>query len=986
MAATKLLVVDDNPTMRQIFALSLRTVGYEVVEAADGAETLAQAETERPDLILLDLSLPDSDGLELADRLRALPGAAHTPIVAVAGFLSKLEVAQIQQRFEDYLLKPVDPAELVRRVGLLAPPRKEEAPIASRPRVLLVDDSPTQLKLTRLHLEQAGYHVTTAANGAEALALARQAPPDVIVSDVLMPELDGFQLCLAVRRDPALAEVPVVLYSAAYIDAQDREFARSLGASAYLTQEIEPAALLEAVAAARRVPPPPGHEADAATAARYLQRVVRQLEEQAARNADLARRLAWREAQLAALAGLADALQVAQDAPRTIEHLLEHTLDAIGVSRAIAYLLTPEGRLAPALTVGLPSAILASLADDRELTAYLAAALADREPVVVAAAAGPDPRAAALLAHLSAESALVLPLSGATGQPVGLLVSVVKDVGAVNGQILLYRALATHLAQAIEAVQAYANLERSRQWLASVLEAVPSGISFIDREGRVLLRNPAAAALLGQPASRTPGESVGPITSPFTMPDGSPVPEPERPYLRALTTGQPVFNAERALTRPDGRRAIVSVNAAPVHDASGEIVGVVTTITDITDRKHAEETLRETNAQLARALEELRRAQDQLVQQERLRALGAMASGIAHDFNNALAPLLGYSELLLYRPDLWQDLNRVTEFLELIHTSAQDAARIVSRLREFYREREASEAMQPIAADTLLAQVVALTQPRWRDQALAEGRTILVETAMQPTPMLLGDEASLREALINLVFNAVDALPMGGTIMLRARAMGEGVVLEVSDTGTGMTEEVRRRCLEPFFTTKGERGTGLGLAMVYGVVQRHGGQLEIESAPGQGTTVRIHLPSTPPPAPAAPAAAAPPSAQRPLRVLVVDDEPLVRAVLTEYLTGDGHQVTTAANGAEALALFRAGTFDLVITDLAMPGLTGDRLAAAIKALAPHTPVVLSSGFGDSVQAPAGRPLNVDARLDKPAKLDALRQVIAAVTRAAPPQA
>jgi PAS domain S-box-containing protein len=976
MAAAKVLVVDDNPTMRKRFVLVLHTAGYEVVDAADGAETLARAEAERPDLILLDLSLPDIDGLELAERLRALPGAAHTPIIAVSGFLSRIDLAQLQQVFEDYLLKPVDPAELVRRVGRLVPPRKEEAPVASRPRVLLVDDSPTQLKLTRLYLEQAGYVVSTAANGAEALALARQAPPAVIVADVLMPELDGFQLCLAVRRDPALAGVPVVLYSAAYIDAEDREFARSLGASAYLTQEIEPAALLEAVAAARRVPPP-GREADAATAARYLQRVVRQLEEQAIRNADLARRLAWREAQLAALAGLADALQVAQDAPRTIEQLLEHTLDAIGVSRAIAYLLTPEGRLAPALTVGLPSAILTSLAENRELTAYLAAALADREPVVVAAAAGPDPRAAALLAYLSAESALVLPLSGATGQPVGLLVSVAEDVAAVNGQLLLYRALATHLAQAIEAIQAYANLERSRQWLASVLETVPSAISFIDRAGRVLLRNPAAAALLGQPASRTYGESVGPITSPFTMPDGSPVSEAERLYRRVLTTGQPVFNAERALLSPDGRRAIVSINAAPVRETTGDIIGVVTAITDITDRKHAEEALRETNAQLARALEELQRAQAQLVQQERLRALGAMASGIAHDFNNVLAPLLGYSELLLYRPDLWQDLDRVTEFLELIHTSAQDAASIVSRLREFYREREASQPLQPIAADALLAQVVALTQPRWRDQALAEGREITVLTDVQPTPPVLIDEHDLREALINLVFNAVDALPTGGTITLRARGANGSVVLEVSDTGIGMTEEVRRRCIEPFFTTKSERGTGLGLAMVYGVVQRHGGRLEIESAPGQGTTVRIHLPAVQPTTPT-PATAAPPPAQRSLRVLVVDDEPGVRAVLTEYLTGDGHHVTPAANGDEGLALFQAGTFDLVITDLAMPGLTGDRLAAAIKAFSPHTPVVLSTGFGSSLAPSQGRPLAVDAVLPKPATLDALRQVIAAV--------
>ncbi len=253
MAATKLLVVDDNPTMRQIFALSLRTVGYEVVEAADGAETLAQAETERPDLILLDLSLPDSDGLELADRLRALPGAAHTPIVAVAGFLSKLEVAQIQQRFEDYLLKPVDPAELVRRVGLLAPPRKEEAPIASRPRVLLVDDSPTQLKLTRLHLEQAGYHVTTAANGAEALALFRAGTFDLVITDLAMPGLTGDRLAAAIK---ALAPHTPVILSSGFGDSVQAPAGRPLNVDARLDKPAKLDALRQVIAAVTRAAPP----------------------------------------------------------------------------------------------------------------------------------------------------------------------------------------------------------------------------------------------------------------------------------------------------------------------------------------------------------------------------------------------------------------------------------------------------------------------------------------------------------------------------------------------------------------------------------------------------------------------------------------------------------------------------------------------------------------------------------------------------------
>ena len=224
----------------------------------------------------------------------------------------------------------------------------------------------------------------------------------------------------------------------------------------------------------------------------------------------------------------------------------------------------------------------------------------------------------------------------------------------------------------------------------------------------------------------------------------------------------------------------------------------------------------------------MKQTQQNIIQQERLRALGQMASGIAHDFNNALTPILGFSELLLKRSEGLDDRDTVERYLRMMNMAAQDAATVVgnSRLREFYRKREEGENFAPASLHDLVGQAISLTQPRWKDEAQAKGITIKMETDLQEVPLIIGDESELREALTNLVFNAVDAMPDGGTITLRTRRDGNQVVLEVSDTGTGMTEEVRQRCLDPFFTTKGAHTssrTGMGLAMVYGIVQRHEG-------------------------------------------------------------------------------------------------------------------------------------------------------------------
>jgi CheY-like chemotaxis protein len=401
------------------------------------------------------------------------------------------------------------------------------------------------------------------------------------------------------------------------------------------------------------------------------------------------------------------------------------------------------------------------------------------------------------------------------------------------------------------------------------------------------------------------------------------------------------------------------------------------------DQLHARLRVAERILGLQRELVQLELSQQQIVQQERLRALGEMASGIAHDFSNALSSVVGFSSLLLEHPTELDDREKVLQRLKLIHTAGLGAAQLVRRLREFCRHREEGEAFLAVDVNDVVRTALALTEPRWKAQAQAAGVSIHIESDLATVPSVDGNVSELRDALMNLIFNAVDAMPQGGTLRITttADAGRTPVLVTVKDTGAGMTDEVRRRCLEPFFTTKGERGTGLGLAMAYGIIQRHRGTFDIESQPGQGTTFRIRLPARSHRSTATRSTSAS-TPSRPLRVLVVDDEPLMRQVMSECLMGDGHAVETAPNGRQGLQRFQSGRFDVVVTDRAMPEMNGLELAAAIKQTALRKPVVIMlSGFGDELDTAGAPPPGVDLVVGKPVTLEKLRDVLAMAVEA-----
>jgi signal transduction histidine kinase len=396
-----------------------------------------------------------------------------------------------------------------------------------------------------------------------------------------------------------------------------------------------------------------------------------------------------------------------------------------------------------------------------------------------------------------------------------------------------------------------------------------------------------------------------------------------------------------------------------------------------------------------KAYEELRTTQQVVVQQERLRALGQMASGVAHDVNNALSPIVAYSELLLSTlPDLPETAR---QYLQTINRSGEDIAHIVARMREFYRRRSDTEQLMKVNLNQIIEEVIELTRPRWRDVSQRQGISIQIQKELEPKlPLLLSEPSDLREALINLIFNAVDALPHGGTVTLASRSLSlpaslpDGTAerrlqVEVRDNGVGMDERIRQRCLEPFFSTKAQRGgTGLGLAMVYGMMQRHDGNIEIDSVPGRGTCVRLTFPMREKALPAAPAPIPEGKHRRSLKVLCIDDEVQVRQLLNDCLGHCHHHVELANSGKQGLELFRAAKrqrkpFEAVITDLGMPDVDGHQVARAIKAESPHTPIIMMTGWGTMMKEDGETAPEVDALVGKPPRMRELNDLLLRLT-------
>ncbi len=505
----------------------------------------------------------------------------------------------------------------------------------------------------------------------------------------------------------------------------------------------------------------------------------------------------------------------------------------------------------------------------------------------------------------------------------------------------------------------------------SVFQNAFEGIFQLDPEGNYVAANPALARILGYDTAEELQADMEEENLNFYV-----VPERYAEFRRLLQEEGIVTGFESEVVRRDGSRIWISENAVPVRDQAGQVVGYEGFAVDITERLTASETLTQTRTDLEASREELRVAQTQATEAERLRALGAMVNGIAHDFNNSLWMILGYSELLQKLCKTKPVAPEFIEHVDIIVKASLDAVETITRLTDFQKPSEPSSALAPLNLNEVIERALNFTRPRWETESRGHGIPIEVESDLGKLGAITGSAAELCELFTHLILNSVDAMPQGGRITIQTREFAHQIEVTFADSGIGMTPEVRRRCLDPFFTTKGGRSSGVGLSVVNGTIERHGGKLLLETAPGRGAKFTFAFPVAvaTPAAPREPAA----SSRRPLRILAVDDHPVQTELLAHALGNEGHIVSTANNGRDAIELFDSEYFDLVITDRAMPGMSGDQVAAAIKAREPLTPVIMLTGLGRISEEEEDLSEFVDLLLAKPASLKDLQAAICKV--------
>jgi PAS domain S-box-containing protein len=432
---------------------------------------------------------------------------------------------------------------------------------------------------------------------------------------------------------------------------------------------------------------------------------------------------------------------------------------------------------------------------------------------------------------------------------------------------------------------------------------------------------------------------------------------------------------ERTFIRKDGSKIAVLVDDIILKNSKGEITGIRTTLQDISERKRNEIALYESNEALENALSELKETQKQVLQQERLRALGQMASGIAHDINNSLTPILGYIDIMLEDERI---VGIAGEELKKINVASRDIRRTIQRMKEFYRPKSEVDELQVLNINSIIKGTIDLTKHKWKDFPESHGAVINVNLDLQDhLHPVVGNESEIREALTNLIINAVDAMPKGGDLLIKSSIVNDYVSIEIIDSGTGMDEITLKRCLEPFYSTKGDKGTGLGLSMVYGIMQRHDGNIQIESVINKGTTFRLLLPHR--------ILIEQKIKEREdklnqvsLNILVIDDDGEVRELVRRILIKCGHTVNTEISGHDGLekytsALKSGKPFELVITDLGMAHMDGKTLSRLIRDVSPKIPIILLTGWGSFIEKEDFE--EFDAIMSKPVTRNELENAI-----------
>ncbi|NIO05183.1 MAG: PAS domain S-box protein [Proteobacteria bacterium] len=514
-----------------------------------------------------------------------------------------------------------------------------------------------------------------------------------------------------------------------------------------------------------------------------------------------------------------------------------------------------------------------------------------------------------------------------------------------DGRLVRYE-MAIDITERVEAERA---LIESEQKYRELVEHANSIIIKMDLKGNIIFFNEYAQKFFGFKASEIMGKNVVGTIVPSELKDMI-LDIPKYPTKYQVN--------ENVNITKDGRRVWVSWANKPIFNAKGESIGTIAIGHDITDRKQMEE---------------------RFLQTEKLKALGEMAGGVAHDFNNFLAAILGRAQLMKLaltthgEKDRRLSTKNLLQGLDVIERASSDAAETVRRIQEFTRTKAEKKFVQ-IDLNQMVKEVLELTRPRWKDESESRGIRFRIKEELKANRPVEGIPSELREVLINLVINALDAMPSGGELTIRTETHGPFSCVSVADTGIGIPRELQRQIFDPFLTTKGPKSSGLGLSVSYGIIERHGGEISLLSGEGRGTTFHIKLPTAGEFRVDIPQEKVPKETEK-ANILVIDDEPEIRNSLCEILSLEGHRVMVAKNGKEGLSAFRANEFDMVLTDLGMPGMSGWQLAKKIKSLNPRTPVAIITGWGLEPDPQQMKETGVDLFIAKPFRIGEIRKLV-----------
>lgn len=544
--------------------------------------------------------------------------------------------------------------------------------------------------------------------------------------------------------------------------------------------------------------------------------------------------------------------------------------------------------------------------------------------------------------------ALLVPLTF-DGCPLGLLLltSSSGQAGPTKSDLEIAALLGSHAAAAVRNAQSvrtvnlqlFETVARGKREWEQTFDAISDGI-FISSTQQVIMRvNKSFAATFG----KLPRDIIGRKCHEVVWNSDQPCVDCPTQNLHLDAGGPPSSSSRECVIQG----ATSQLSTYPMLDPEGRLAAVVHVVKDVTEQKMMQELV---------------------IRAEKLRAVGEMASGIAHDFNNLLSSIIGWSEIMLLR-DVPSDLQ---ESATAIHQAALDGTETVKRIQEYTRIRKDTE-FGSVDINEVVKGAVELARPRWKDWAEKAGLAFTITTQFADIPLAKGSASDLREVFLNIIFNAIDAMPKGGEIKIRTGRRGGNVFAAIADSGIGIPRDVQRRVFDPFFTTKGSAGSGLGLSVAFGIVSRHGGKLTVDSGVNRGSTFTVFLPVA-----LAMEKVVEPQVPAPswkVHVLLIDDDERVLKAIEAMLRSEGHAVTACLGGKKALAVLRDGVFDLVITDLGMPEVNGWEVAAKAKAVSPDLPVVILSGWAAEIAAERLAELGVDGIIQKPCRLTALRQII-----------